>query len=342
MERPTRRLLSAADAQSRLAAKRPAGLGYLAMFSSYLGGVVTDPALMTVPIDDHMVHRGHAVFDTATLTDGRIYRLGAHTRRLLTSARLARIDHPWSRDDVVEMVVDTAAAAGVRDGAIRYWLSVGPGGFSFSPQECPEPCFYCVIFEPRPFLADVAAVLGDVQEVGVAEATVVDTPMKPRLLARVKSNNYLLNVLTHLEAADRGGTFGILVDGDGSLAESCVLSACVVTPERVLETPPFDVILAGTTVERVLALGRSRLVPEGLLTDAVQRTIDAAHARSGGIVEMFLCGGDTHVIPVTSWDGVPVGDGAPGPVTRRVKSLLDEEARTGSDDPADLIEVPYG
>lgn len=333
---PTRQLLDTEAVLRCLTEKRSADLGYLAMFSSYLGGVVTDPALMTVPIDDHMVHRGHGVFDTATLANGRIYRLRTHTDRLLTSARLARIDHPWTQDDIIEMIVDTAAVANVHDGAIRYWITAGPGGFSFSPQECEEACFYTMIFEPRSFLAEGTDLARD----GVPEMTVTKTPMKPHLLATVKSNNYLLNVLTHLEAADLGGTFGILVDDDGMLAESCVLSACVVTPDGVLTTPPFDGIMAGTTVRRVLELCESALIPEGLLTGAVMNPVDAEQAKRNGIVEMFLCGGDTHIFPVTSWDGVRVGAGKPGPITRRIQALLAADL-LGGDSTDDLIAVRY-
>ncbi len=328
-------LLSAAEVEKRLGERRSGDLGYLAFFSSYLGGVVTDPALMTVPIDDHMVHRGHGVFDTATLTGGQIYRLQAHTDRLLTSAKLARIDHPWSQDDIITMVVDTAAAAGVRDGSIRYWMSAGPGGFSFSPAECEEPCFYCIIFEPRPLLASDM----NPSVAGVSEVTVKDTPMKPSLLATAKSNNYLLNVLTHLEAADHGGTFGILVDDKGWLAESCVLSVCVLSADGVLVTPPFDGIMAGTTVRRVLELCQEQLVPEGVLADATIRPVEADRAKAEGIVEMFLCGGDTHVFPVNSWDGVQIGDGQPGPVTRQIQQLLTEDAT--SPESGDLITVRY-
>ena len=311
----------------------------LAMFSSYLGGVITDPSLMAVPIDDHMVHRGHGVFDTATLADGRLYRLGIHVDRMLNSAALARIDHPWSAEDLVEMVVDTAAASGVRDGSVRYWLSVGPGGFSFSPTECEEACFYCVIFDPGDQLLGGV----DLMVNGFNEATVSDTPMKPELLATIKSNNYLLNVLTHMEAVDRGGMFGILVDDDGYLAEACVLNCTFVTDDHKLITPPFDGILEGTTVRRVLQLAEQHLIPEGLIVGVGQERIRADDRRGAASREMFLSGGDTHIFPVTSWDGEPVGDGTVGPVAARLLELLETEAQTapaGSND-ADFVVVPY-
>ena len=77
-------ILTTEESLIRLRAKAsPAAANFYAMYSSILGGIVTDPALMLLPMDDHMVHRGHGVFDTATLTHGMLYQLDAHLDRLL-------------------------------------------------------------------------------------------------------------------------------------------------------------------------------------------------------------------------------------------------------------------
>src|SRR4029453_2427052 len=68
---------------------------FYAMYSSLLGGIVTDPALMVLPLDDHMVHRGHAVFDTAMVVNGMMFQLDAHLERFLRSAEMARIPLPY-------------------------------------------------------------------------------------------------------------------------------------------------------------------------------------------------------------------------------------------------------
>lgn len=80
---------------------------------------MTDAALMTIPLDDHMVHRGHGVFDTATLRNGRVYRLDAHLQRLQKSAAAARIELPCPIDRMKEIVLQTCAASGQRDGSVR-------------------------------------------------------------------------------------------------------------------------------------------------------------------------------------------------------------------------------
>src|ERR687897_3328026 len=77
---------------------------FYAMYSSVLGGIVTDPALMVLPLDDHMVHRGHAVFDTATLTHGMLYQLDPHLDRLIRSAHGARISLPFSRQELRRII----------------------------------------------------------------------------------------------------------------------------------------------------------------------------------------------------------------------------------------------
>src|SRR5918993_5243242 len=128
------RLLSGDDARSALAALRARQpVQFSAFYSSQLGGIVTDAALMVLPFDDHMVHRGHGIFDTAGLVDGRIYDLDAHLDRFIRSAERSRLTLPGSLEDMRAIIVGTTAASGRRDGAIRYWLSSGPGSLELTP-----------------------------------------------------------------------------------------------------------------------------------------------------------------------------------------------------------------
>src|ERR671936_2689793 len=93
------RMLENSDVVERLRALRTRQpVKYWAFYSSQLGGIVTDPALMVIPFDDHMVHRGHGIFDTAGLVDGRIYDLEAHLDRFLRSAERSKLRPYQSRD----------------------------------------------------------------------------------------------------------------------------------------------------------------------------------------------------------------------------------------------------
>src|SRR5215203_6831620 len=86
-----------------------------AFYSSQLGGIVTDPALMVLPFDDHMVHRGHGIFDTAGIVGGRIYDLDAHLDRFLKSAERSKLKLPGTRADMRDTIIRTTAASGRRD-----------------------------------------------------------------------------------------------------------------------------------------------------------------------------------------------------------------------------------
>lgn len=123
------RVLHAHEAVRALGHSIPPKTRYnlLAFYSSVLGGIVTDPALMVLPIDEHMVHRGHAVFDTANVTaGGRVYGLEMHLDRLLRSAGLARIKPAFTKEELREIVLATVAAAQEREGIfVRFWMSAG-------------------------------------------------------------------------------------------------------------------------------------------------------------------------------------------------------------------------
>src|SRR5689334_3722487 len=140
-------ILNAAEVVSRLEALRARQpVKYSAFYSSQLGGIVTDPALMVIPFDDHMVHRGHGIFDTAGIVNGKIYDLDAHLDRFLKSAERSKLALPGSRDEMRDIVIRTTAASGRRDGSIRYWISSGPGSLELSPAAGAEPGFFVMIF----------------------------------------------------------------------------------------------------------------------------------------------------------------------------------------------------
>jgi len=300
---------------------------FYAMYSSVLGGIVTDPALMVLPLDDHMVHRGHAVFDTATLTHGMLYQLDPHLDRLLSSAESARIPLPSPRERLRQIILDTAAASGKRDGSVRYWLSAGPGGYALGPAECVGSSFYVIVFNQESYPESYYT-----QGVKVVTSTV---PIKPPLFARTKSTNYLPNVLVVLEAKDHGADNGIFIDHRGMVAESSNMNVAFVTKERIFRHPPFDTILSGITIQRILNLARL-LVKKGELKDIVVADVSVSEAREAA--EMMLIGSSIKVAPVVQWDGKPIGDGKPGRITKKLLDLWTEDTRSAMDQ---LVRVPY-
>ena len=298
-----------------------------AFYSSQLGGIVTDPALMVLPFDDHMVHRGHGIFDTAGLVDGRIYDLEAHLDRFHRSAEHSRLTMPVPRAEMREIIVSTVAASRQRDGAIRYWVTSGPGSLELSPAAGAEPGFFVMVFPGLVY-----------PERWYTEGLKVMTttyPIKPSLYAVTKSNNYLPNVLMQMEASARGLDNGVFIDEAGNVGESSNMNVAFVTPDGVFRHPKFDHILSGCTSLRVLDLARV-LVARGVIKGVEVCDIPVTQAR--GAREMALIGSSVKVAPIVAWDDVPIGDGKPGPITAALRDLLEEDMRSGDR----LTDVPYG
>ena len=300
---------------------------FYAMYSSALGGIVTDPALMVLPLDDHMAHRGHSVFDTATLTGGMLYQLDPHLDRLLRSAELARVPLPFPREELRQIILDTAAASRQREGSVRYWLSAGPGGFGLGPAECVGSSFYVIVFNqelyPASYYTDGMKVITS------------NIPIKPPLFARIKSTNYLPNVLVVLEAKDRSADNGIFIDQRGMVAESSNMNVAFVTKDRVFRHPVFDAILSGITIQRVLQFAE-RLVQQGDLKEI--RLADVSVNEGREAAEMMLIGSSIKIAPVVEWDRRPIGDGKPGPIAKMLLQLWEEDVRSAADQ---LVRVPY-
>ena len=280
-------VLSKEEAIGRLQqAIHPKSVNFYAMYSSVLGGIVTNPALMLLPLDDHMVHRGHAVFDTATLANGHLYQLDRHLERCLRSAEMAKISLPFPFEKLRQIIIDTAAASQKRDGSIRYWLSVGPGGFGLGPAECVGSSFYVIVFRPEQYPESYYR-----SGVNVMTSTI---PIKPPFFARVKSTNYLPNALVIVEAKEQGVDNGVFIDERGMVAECSHMNVAFVTREGILRHPPFDRILAGITIQRMLQLAE-KLVKEGELKAI--KIADVSVTEGKAAAEMLLIGSSIKVAP---------------------------------------------
>ena len=327
MSHTTIDVLSAGDVLARLTQLRSRQpVNYYSFYSSQLGGIVTDPALMVLPFDDHMVHRGHGIFDTAGLIDGKIYDLEAHLDRFLLSAERSKLKIAPARAEMRDIIVKTTAASGRRDGSIRYWLSSGPGSLELSPAAGAEPGFFVMVFAglvyPERWLT---------QGVKVMTTTY---PIKAPIYAITKATNYLPNVLMQMEAKEAGFDNGVFIDEEGNVGESSNMNVAFVTKNGALVHPKFDHILAGCTSLRLLELAKG-LQNAGLLKSVEVRDIAAGEARASR--EMLLLGSSIKVASIVQWDDRTIGDGKPGPIARALLQLLEEDMRTSDR----LIDVPY-
>lgn len=302
---------------------------FSAFYSSYLGGVVTDPALMVIPFDDHMVHRGHGIFDTAAIVNGKIYDLDAHLNRFLRSAEASKLVLPCSREEMRDIIIRTSAISGQRKGSIRYWISSGTGNLGLIPAPDANPGFFVMIFPGLEYDSSYYT--------NGMRVMTTTYPIKPPLYAITKSTNYLPNVLMQLEAKERGLDNGVFIDANGNVGEGSNMNMAFVTKEGILKHPNFDNILSGCTVMRLLELAPA-LVQQGLLKDIFVGDIPVEEARNSA--EMMLIGSSIYVAPVVEWDGKKIGDGKPGSVSKAMLKLLQQDMESGE---GRLIDIPaYG
>ncbi|KAL9444014.1 hypothetical protein AB3S75_017232 [Citrus x aurantiifolia] len=288
---------------------------YPAMYSSIFGGIILDPAMMVIPIDDHMVHRGHGVFDTAIILDGYLYELDVHLDRFLRSAVSARISSPFPRSTLRSILVQLTAASQCKKGTLRFWLTAGPGDFLLSPAGCPTSAFYAVVIDDD---------FSQCKE-GVKVIT-SSIPMKPRLFATVKNVNYLPNVLAKMEAEDKGASASIWIDEDGYVAEGPNVNVAFITHDKELVLPFFDKILSGCTAKRLLELA-PKLVEQGRLKSV--KTVNLTVDEAKGAAEMMYVGSTLPLLPITVWDEQPIGDGNVGELTMALSDLLWEDMVAG-------------
>jgi len=314
-------VFSAEDLTARSAEfKRPWHENYLAMYSSIWEGIVTDPVLMTVPVDDHLVHRADGVFDAFKCVNGRAYCLDRHLRRLERSASSLGIDMPPDYERITDIIKAVVRTGGSRDVICRIIVSRGPGSFSTNPFDCPTSQLYVIAHSLKPPPPEA-------YEKGVAIIS-AEVPVKPSFYAKVKSCDYLINVMITKAAKEGGVDFAVTWDENGFLAEGSTENILLVSPEKELLIPEFDRILQGITLTRVMELAEE-LVLEGYLKGVKVVRIDRATAAH--CLEVMLCGTSLDVLPVRKWDGRTIGQGRPGPVFRKLNEVLRHDIESNPD-----------
>jgi branched-chain amino acid aminotransferase len=281
------------------------------MYSGLTGGITTDPALMSIPADDHLPQRGDGVFESLKCLNGRLYNADAHLARLEFSCKGIGMEPPGLRAELLQIICATIRAGGKSDCLIRVLVSRGTENMGIDPALCKGPVLYVIVYRYSARIEN--------GKLKPARAALSKVPIKPRELAVIKTCNYLPNVLMKLEANQRGLDFVISVDPNGNLGEGATENIGILTPENELLMPTPEFVLSGTTARRILALAQT-LVADGTLRAAGFRDIPRAQAAQAK--EIFILGTTTDVTPVIEWEGRPVGDGTPGPVAKKLLSLL--------------------
>lgn len=293
----------------------PAQKTYFAFYSSILGGVTTNPAFMTVPVDDHLVHRGDGVFEALKCKDLGVYLWKAHKERMQNSGRGLDLKVP---ENLEAIVAATVKASGQKDCIIRIFLSRGPGYFSTSPYDSIGEQLYVVVTKWSPYAAEK-------YQTGVHVGRSL-VPPKEAWLAQIKTCNYLPNVMMRKEALDRKLDFTIGFDSHGNFTEGSTENFVLLTKNNELVRPRYKQILKGTTMYRTFDLAE-KLIKSGQIKTCLEKDLkeeDILEAK-----EAMMIGTTLDVLPVTMYENKPIGDGKVGSVAKELLKELTEDQKNG-------------
>ena len=276
----------------------------------------------SVSVYDHGLLYGDGVFEGIRIYSGRILKLESHIDRLFESARSIFLQIPYSREEIAAAIRDTALKNNRKDGYVRLVVTRGKGPLGVNPLQCHRPCTIVITDSIEVYPASA-------YEHGLSIICASTMQKHPASLSpRVKSLNYLPNMMAKLEAVHAGAEEAVMFNHLGNVAE-CVGDNIFVVRETsdspLLVTPPRSAgLLEGITMLIVLELAEQNGI-RVLREDLTRHDLYVAN-------EILLTGTGAEVVPVVKIDGRPVGDGQPGPVTRRLMGLFRELIKCAPED----------
>ncbi|MGF9761416.1 D-amino-acid transaminase [Microvirga sp. 0TCS3.31] len=262
-----------------------------------------------VPFMDRGFMFGDGVYEGIGVLDGQLIDNEAHLERLERSLAEVRIRNPYSRAEWTSLQEEIVRRNGMAEGFIYFQVTRGVAERDFFFPENAEPTV--AMFTQGKAIADAPAA-----RTGIAVVTVPDQRWARR---DIKSINLLAQVLAKQAAKEAGAQEAWLVE-DGYVTEGGSSSGFIVTKQgSIVVRPLSNAILPGITRKSLLRLSEEARIPLEERRFTVEEAYDAAEA--------FLTSASNFVLPIVTIDGLPVADGKPGPITKRLRELYLSMAR---------------
>jgi len=275
----------------------------------YVNGAYVDRADARVSVFDRGFLFADGVYEVCAVLDGRLVDNDAHLARLARSLAAIELDRPLSREDIVAIQRELVARNRLSEGLVYMQVTRGAADRDFAFPDNATPTFVAFA-QARRIVGAPAA------ETGVAAISVPDLRWSRRDIKSVA----LLGQVLAKQAARRAGAAEAFMVEDGFVTEGASSSVFIVTKAREIVTRPLSTaLLPGCTRQAVLALANERQM------QLVERAFTVEEANAAA--ECFFTSATAFVMPVVTLDGRPIGDGKPGPATRRLRDLYIEAAR---------------
>ena len=283
----------------------------------YIDGNFHDQAEAKISVFDHGLLYGDGVFEGIRFYNDRVFRLEEHIDRLWDSARAIALDIPMSKSELVAAILETIRQNDLHDGYVRLIVTRGVGSLGLSPDTCRRPSIIVIA-------ATIALYPEELYHKGLTMVTCSTRRTPPAALSpRVKSLNYLSNILGKLEAQNAGAGEGLMLNEQGYVSE-CTGDNIFIVKKGEISTPHLSSgILAGVTRAVVFELA------EKLSIRAVERELIRHDIYTAD--ECFLTGTAAEVIPAVQLDRRLIGHGQPGPITLQlIESFRELTRATGT------------
>jgi branched-chain amino acid aminotransferase len=275
------------------------------MTKIYINGKFYDKADAKVSVYDHGLLYGDGIFEGIRIYAGKVFKLAEHIERLYESARHILLEIPLSREQLREAILNAVRVNAKHDGYIRLIISRGAGNLGIDPRNTTDPQVIIIVDDISMY---PPALYENGLEIIVA-STIRNHP--GALNPRIKSLNYLNNILAKIEATRAGCLEAIMLNVNGEVAE-CTADNIFFVKHGELRTPPLHAgLLEGITRDTVMELARAAHIPVREMT-LTRHDVYSAD-------ECFLTGTGAEIIPVVKCDGRVIGTGKPGPVTRQLR-----------------------
>lgn len=279
----------------------------------YIGGKFVDKEDAKISVYDHGLLYGDGVFEGIRSYAGKVFRMKEHVDRLYESARAIHLIIPMTREEMARAIEDTLAINNFTDAYIRLVVTRGAGSLGLDPRRTTDPQVIIIT-------DSISLYPEEYYENGLAIITAGTIRNHPAALSpRIKSLNYLNNIMAKIEGTNAGCLEALMLNHSGYVAE-CTGDNIFIVKKGVIHTPSIDAgILDGITRQAVIDLATS------LGIAVVERTMERHDILTAD--ECFLTGTAAEVIPVTKLDGRPIGDGEVGPISRKLRSAYGKMVR---------------
>jgi branched-chain amino acid aminotransferase len=274
----------------------------------YINGHFYDKENAKISVYDHGLLYGDGVFEGMRSYSGKVFQLPQHLDRLYESALAICLTIPISKDQLANDVKKCLEVNQLKDAYIRLVVTRGAGSLGLDPNRTSDPQVIII--------ADSISMYPEEHyKNGLKIITAATVRSHPAALSpRIKSLNYLNNIMAKIEGLQAGCVEALMLNHKGEVAE-CTGDNIFIVKNGVLMTPPKDAgILEGITRNAVLELAKKHGIPNVEVT-MTRHDIFVAD-------ECFLTGSAAEVIPVVTIDSRSIGGGKVGPITTQLMAAF--------------------